>query len=49
MILPQLENKSHGVDDVGVMFLDDNLNVLAKGNDFGEGSFEQCGTGEIKA
>ena len=25
MILPQLENKSHGVDVVGMMFFDDNL------------------------
>ena len=36
MILPQLENKSHGVDVVGMMFFDDNLYVLAKGNEFGE-------------
>ena len=76
MILPQLENKSHGVDVVGMMFFDDNLYVLAKGNEvgerlskvakeqnillmicdqcairrgFGEGNFEQCGTGEVKA
>ena len=76
MILPQLENKSHGVDVIGMMFFDDNLYVLAKGNEFGErlskvakeqkillmmcdqcairrgfgeGKFEQCGTGEIKA
>ena len=76
MILPQLENKSHGVDVVGMMFFDDNLHVLAKGNEFGErlskvakeqnillmicdqcavrrgygdGTFEQCGTGEVKA
>ena len=76
MILPQLENKSHGVEVVGMMFFDDNLNVLAKGNEFGErlskvakeqnillmicdqcairrgfgeGDFEQCGTGEVKA
>ena len=76
MILPQLENKSHGVDVVGMMFFDDNLHVLAKGNEygerlskvakeqnillmicdqcairrgFGEGNFEQCGTGEVKA
>ena len=73
MILPQLENKFHGVEVVGMMFFDDNLNVLAKGNEFGErlskvakeqnillmicdqcairrgfgeGDFEQCGTGE---
>ena len=76
MILPQLENKSHGVNVVGMMFFDDNLHVLAKGNEygerlskvvkeqnillmifdqfairrgFGEGNFEQCGTGEVKA
>ena len=76
MILPQLENKSHGVNVVGMMFFDDNLYVLAKGNKdgerlskvakeqnillmicdqcairrgFGEGNFEQCGTGEVKA
>ena len=76
MILPQLENKSHGVDVVGMMFFDDNLHVLAKGNEFGErlskvakeqnillmicdqcaiirgyaeGSFEQCGSGEVVA
>ena len=76
MILPQLENKSHGVDVVGMMFFDDNIHVLAKGNDygerlskvakeqnillmicdqcairrgFGEGNFEQCGTGEVTA
>ena len=76
MILPQLENKSHGVNVVGMMFFDDNLHVLAKGNEygerlskvakeqnillmicdqcairrgFGEGDFEQCGSGEVKA
>ena len=76
MILPQLENNSHGVDVIGMMFFDDNLYVLAIGNEFGErlskvakeqnillmicdqcairrgigeGNFEQCGTGEIKA
>ena len=76
MILPQLENKSHGVEVIGMMFFDDNLYVLAKGNEFGErlsnvakeqnillmicdicairrgfgeGDFDQCGTGEIKA
>ena len=76
MILTQLENKSHGVDVVGMMFFDDNIHVLAKGNEFGErlskvakeqnillmicaqcairrgfgeGNFEQCGTGEVKA
>ena len=76
MILPQLENKSHGVNVVGMMFFDDNIHVLAKGNEFGErlskvakeqnillmicdqcairrgfgeGIFEQCGTGEVNA
>ena len=76
MILPQLENKSHGVDVVGMMFFDDNIHVLAKGNEFGErlskvakeqnillmicdqcairrgfgeGNFEQCGSGEVNA
>jgi sulfur relay (sulfurtransferase) complex TusBCD TusD component (DsrE family) len=76
MILPQLENKKHGVEVIGMMFFDDNLYVLAKGNEFGErlskvakehkillmmcdqcairrglgeGNYEQCGTGEIKA
>ena len=76
MILPQLEKKSHGVDVVGMMFFDDNIHVLAKGNEFGErlskvakeqnillmicdqcairrgfgeGNFEQCGTGEVTA
>ena len=76
MILPQLEKKSHGVKVVGMMFFDENLHVLAKGNEygerlskvskeqnillmicdqcairrgFGEGNFEQCGTGEVKA
>ena len=36
MILTQLENKSHGVEVVAMMFIDDNLKVLAKGNEFGE-------------
>ena len=36
MILPQLENKSHGVNVFGMMFFDDNLHVLAKGNEYGE-------------
>ena len=36
MILPLLENKSHGVEVIGMMFFDDNLYVLAKGNEFGE-------------
>ena len=36
MILPQLENNSHRVEVIGMMFFDDNLYVLAKGNEFGE-------------
>ena len=35
MILPQLENKSHGVEVIGMMFFDDNLFSLAQGNDVG--------------
>ena len=76
MILPQLENKSHGVDVVGMMFFDDNIFALRKGDPIGErlavvakeqnillmvcdqcavrrnlaeGTFEQCGTGQVKA
>ena len=76
MILPQLEEKIHGADVIGMMFFDDNLYVLAKGNKFGErlskvakeqnillmicdqcairrgfgeGDFDQCGTGKVKA
>ena len=30
MILPQLENKSHGVDVVGMMFFDDNFLRFSK-------------------
>ena len=36
MILPQLENDSHGVDVVGMMFFDDNTYVLRKGDEVGE-------------
>ena len=36
MILPQLEKDIHNVDVIGMMFFDDNLHVLAKGNEFGE-------------
>ena len=36
MILPQLENKPYGVDVVGMMFFDNNMHVLAKGNEYGE-------------
>ena len=42
MILPQLENKSHGVEVVGMMFFDDNLYVLAKVNFFGEEDVKGC-------
>ena len=76
MILPQLENKTHGVDVVGMMFFDDNIFALRKGDPIGErlsivakeknillmvcdqcavrrnlaeGTFEQCGTGEVVA
>ena len=36
MILPQLENDSHGVDVVGMMFFDDNTYVLREGDEVGE-------------
>ncbi len=36
MILPQLEEGFHGVTVVGMMFFDDNLYVLRKGNPIGE-------------
>jgi hypothetical protein len=36
MILPQLERGIHGAQVVGMMFFDDNLYTLAKGNDVGE-------------
>jgi len=36
MILPQLEEQRHGVDVVGMMFFDDNTNVLRKGDPLGE-------------
>ena len=76
MILPQLEQDTHGVEVVGMMFFDDNLYTLAEGNEvgirlakvakeknillmicdqcairrgLGEGSFEQCGSGEVTA
>ena len=76
MILPQLEQDTHGVEVVGMMFFDDNLFTLAEGNEvgirlakvakeknillmicdqcairrgLGEGSFEQCGSGEVTA
>jgi hypothetical protein len=76
MILPQLEKKNHGPHVIGMMFFDDNIFVLRKGDPIGErlsklakdqnmllmvcdqcavrrnlaeGTFEQCGTGEVKA
>ena len=36
MILPQLENGTHGVDVVGMMFFDDNCYVLRDGDPLGE-------------
>ncbi|MDW8234761.1 MAG: SaoD/DsrE family protein [Roseiflexaceae bacterium] len=36
MILPQLEQGVHGVQVVGMMFFDDNLYVLRKGDPIGE-------------
>ena len=76
MILPQLEKNMHGPKIIGMMFFDDNIFVLRKGDPIGErlskiakeqnmllmvcdqcavrrnlaeGTFEQCGTGEVKA
>jgi sulfur relay (sulfurtransferase) complex TusBCD TusD component (DsrE family) len=75
MILPQLEEGIHGVHVVGMMFFDDNIYCLRKGDPVGErlariaqeqgillmvcdqcavrrnlaeGSFEQCGKGQVK-
>jgi sulfur relay (sulfurtransferase) complex TusBCD TusD component (DsrE family) len=36
MILPQLEDGTHGVDVVGMFFFDDNNYVLRKGDPIGE-------------
>lgn len=36
MILPQLEEKRHGVEVVGMMFFDDNTYMLRKGDPMGE-------------
>ena len=36
MILPQLEQKRHGVDVVGMFFFEDNNYVLVKGDPIGE-------------
>jgi hypothetical protein len=76
MILPQLEQGIHGAEVIGMMFFDDNIFALRKGDPIGErlakvakeqnillmvcdqcavrrnlaeGTFEQCGTGEVKA
>ena len=76
MILPQLEDGSHGATVVGMFFFDDNLFCLRQGDPVGErlakiakeqnmllmicdqcavrrnladGTFEQCGKGDVKA
>ena len=36
MILPQLEQKIHGVEVVGMFFFDENTHVLRQGNETGE-------------
>ena len=36
MILPQLENNTHMVDVVGMLFFDDNIFCLQKANPVGE-------------
>jgi hypothetical protein len=36
MILPQLEEKRHGPDVVGMFFFEDNCYVMTKGNPMGE-------------
>jgi sulfur relay (sulfurtransferase) complex TusBCD TusD component (DsrE family) len=36
MILPQLEDSSHGADVVGMMFFDDNIFCLRQGDPVGE-------------
>jgi hypothetical protein len=36
MILPQLEQRRHGVDVVGMMFFDDNNYILREGDPIGE-------------
>lgn len=36
MILPQIENGTHGVDVVGMFFFDDNTYVLRQGDPLGE-------------
>lgn len=76
MILPQLEAGTHGAEVIGMMFFDDNIFALRKGDAIGErlvkiakeqsillmvcdqcavrrnlaeGTFEQCGTGSVRA
>jgi len=76
MILPQLEAGNHGATVAGMMFFDDNIFCLRKGDPVGErlsaiakekgmllmvcdqcavrrnlaeGTFEQCGSGEVVA
>ena len=75
MILPQLEQETHGADVVGIFFFDDNLFCLRAGDPVGErlaavaersgmllmvcdqcavrrslaeGTFDQCGSGQVK-
>jgi len=36
MILPQVEEKRHGVEVIGMMFFDDNNYILRKGDPLGE-------------
>ena len=75
MILPQLEQDTHGANVVGIFFFDDNLFCLRAGDPVGErlaavarskgillmvcdqcavrrnlaeGTFEQCGSGQVK-
>ena len=74
MILPQLENNAHVAEVAGMFFFDENVNILRKGDAYGErlakvakekgillmacdqcavrrglaeGTFEQCGSGEV--
>ena len=74
MILPQLENNAHVAEVAGMFFFDENVNILRKGDEYGErlakvakekgillmacdqcavrrglaeGTFEQCGSGEV--
>ncbi len=36
MILPQLEKNNHVAEVVGMFFFDENVNILRKGDEFGE-------------